>query len=180
MLTTIKHKKITWVNLHSPSAKEVSDLAKKFPIHPLVAEELISPTLRPKVDAYKDNIYLILHFPVYNPVTKANKNIEIDFVIGKNFLITAQYGALTPFETFIKESKSKKSFRDMYFKENAGYLVYHILKELYEFSLRQLDHIHMKINKVEDLRKKKWSKKYHLSKEMSSISGEHFFLTTVY
>ena len=38
---------------------------KEFGIHPLVAEELRSPTLRPKVDLYDNFIYLILHFPAF-------------------------------------------------------------------------------------------------------------------
>jgi len=150
MLTKIEHKKVTWAHLESPSAKEVDGLSKSFYIHPLIAEELISPTLRPKVDAYNDSIYLILHFPVYNPVSQINLNCEIDFVIGKDFLITAQYGPLAPLEDFVKDIQAKKEMREKNFSKHAGILAFHIIKELYEFSLRQLDHLHVKINKTEE------------------------------
>lgn len=150
MLTTIKHGEITWIKLDSPSAKEVADLSGQFPVHPLIAEELISPTVRPKVDVYKDTLYLILHFPVFDSATQTSVSREIDFVIGKNFLLTANFGRLEPLEEILKQSQSEKSFQEKNFKEHAGFLVFLILKELYEFSLRQLDHIHVKVDISEE------------------------------
>lgn len=150
MLTTIKHGEITWIKLDSPSAKEVADLSIQFPLHPLVAEELISPTIRPKVDVYKDTLYLILHFPVFDVASQTSVSREIDFVIGKNFLLTANFGQLDPLEEILKQAQSKISFQEKNFKEHAGFLVFTILKELYEFSLRQLDHIHVKVDISEE------------------------------
>lgn len=153
MITTIKHKKITWINIESPSAKEVSELTKKYDIHPLVAEELISPTMRPKVDVYENNLYLILHFPSDTstcPSCLTSIGSEIDFVIGKDFLITTHYCKFPALEIFLKETNAKKKFREENFKKHAGLLAFNILKELYNHALGELDQVYIKINRAEE------------------------------
>jgi len=149
MITTIKHKNITWINLTSPSVREVSEATKEFPIHELIAEELTSLTMRPKVDVYQDSLYLVLHFPPTNSSFNANGGCEVDFVIGRDFMITAHYGESPILEKITRTARKQESFREEIFQKHGGYLAFKILKEFYNFSLRQLDQIHIKINKAE-------------------------------
>jgi magnesium transporter len=84
--------------LFSPTIDEIRQVVNEYNIHPLVAHELNIPTLRPKVDLYDNFIYLILHFPTFRNVDgkKVIKQQEIDFIVGKNFLITTRYHAIDP------------------------------------------------------------------------------------
>lgn len=145
MNKTIKCGELTWVNLVSPSAKEISDLAKEYFLEPLVAEELTSLTMRSKIDVYENNLYFVLHFPD----TNQGPGCEIDFVIGKNFLITTQYCYLPALEKFIKNAASKEEFRKECFGNKPAALVLNILKELYDSALHQIDEMHIKTNKIE-------------------------------
>ena len=90
MLSEIKTRKVVWVNAESPTKEEIAQLQKKYGLHILVAEELSQPTIRPKADFYENLVYLILHFPVYNIKKRTSVSKEIDFVLGKNFIITAR------------------------------------------------------------------------------------------
>jgi len=148
MITTVKHKNITWVNLTSPSVKEIEGVIQDFSIHPLVAEELTSLTMRPKVVVYPNNLYLILHFPSVNSTFSANGGCEVDFVIGHDYLITTHYCDSPALEKFLRNAKTNE-FKEKYFQNHAGFLTYYILKELYAFSQNQLDQIYVKINKLE-------------------------------
>jgi magnesium transporter len=56
-----KYKNIVWVDLISPTPEEVREIMEKYRISPNVAEELLVPSLKPKVDLHRDYIYLILH-----------------------------------------------------------------------------------------------------------------------
>ena len=149
MLTTIKDKKLTWIDLESPTLEEVASIAKRFSIHPLVTEELLQPSLRPKVDVYKNALYLILHFPVFDPVQRTSISREIDFVIGKNFLITVHYEVIDPLYELTKICSVGNELRDKYSGKHAGFLLFHILHQLYDFSLRELGHIQVKIDHIE-------------------------------
>ena len=90
MVTRHKRGKITWVDLESPTHAELDSVMKEFGIDPRVQDEIISPTHYPLVISYPKYEYLILHFPTADPAT-GTRNQEIDFIIGKQFLITARY-----------------------------------------------------------------------------------------
>ena len=120
MIKRVLYNGITWVDLESPSAEEASELAKEFNLHPLVTSELLSPSLRPKIDLHKDYLYIILHFI---------DDKEVDFILGKDFLITTRYEEVEPVIKFSKaisigEQMSKTDF-------NSGILFYYITKGLY-------------------------------------------------
>ena len=149
MLSTFKYKKLTWVNLESPTSEEVKTVIKKYSVHPLVADELLQPTIRPKVDSYKNFIYLILHFPVFDPIAKTSESREIDFIIGKNFLITSHYKNIPPLYELIKIFEADAILMDTDMAKNTGVLIFYIMRRMYDFSLRQLDHIQLNIGNIE-------------------------------
>lgn len=150
MISTFKQNKITWIDLECPTPDEVKSLMQKYAIHPLVAEELLKPTIRPRVDVYKEFIYLILQFPVFEQERKASISYEIDFVIGKNFLITAHYKSIAPLYELTKIFEVGSMLGKNNTIKNSGALVFLIIRQLYNFALRQLDHIQVKINNIED------------------------------
>ncbi len=149
MISTFKHKKMTWIDLESPTSEEVKLLMKKYHIHPLVADELLRPTLRPKVDLYKDSVYLILHFPAFNPVSKEYVGYEIDFIIGKNFFITAHYQTINIIVELSKSFEADSILRANNLSQNVTSLFFYIVKQLYGISLKELDNIQIKIGQIE-------------------------------
>jgi len=150
MMTTYKHKKLTWVNLESPTRDDIEKVMTDFAVPLLVADELMRPTLRPKVDVYPNLIYLILHFPVYDQKMQGSDGREVDFIIGKNFLITTHYEMIDPLHEFSRMFEVNSILDKSDLGEHAGFLVFYILRQLYEFSLRQLDHIEQKIKLIEE------------------------------
>jgi len=102
MISRNTYKNLIWVDAQSPNQSEVRTLMEEFDLHPLVTEELLVKTLRSKVDVYKNFIYMILHFPTITHTHRGEKDIEIDFIIGKNFLITAHYGLVDTIYEFSK------------------------------------------------------------------------------
>lgn len=150
MITLHKHKKLTWIDLESPTSDEVKSLMHEHGIHPLVAEELLKTTLRSRVDVYKNFIYLIMHFPIFEPSKKTSMSCEIDFIIGENFLITAHYRTITPLHEIIKMFEIGSLIDRENLAKNPGVIVFYIIKHLYEFALRQLDHIQLKIDEIEE------------------------------
>ena len=96
MKTVHRYKSLTWVDLESPTTEEVRSIMGEYNVDPLVGEELLTPTVRPKVDLYPNLIYMILHFPALAHMARSTR--EIDFVIGKEFIITTHYGPIEFFD----------------------------------------------------------------------------------
>ena len=136
-MTTIHAKNFVWIHLVRPSADDVFEIAKNYDLHPLVAEELTRPTFRPKVEQYDSYLYLVLHFPKYD-AGDSNHGAEIDFIIGKDFLITTQYVDMPSFEDFLRACESDKRKAKQYMG-STGELLYYLLSHLFANALRELE-----------------------------------------
>jgi magnesium transporter len=75
-----------WLNYYDPGKEELMILADKLGIHPLSVEDCLDNSQVPKIEHFADNTFII-----FNAFHYADKTIyidEINFFIGKNFLIT--------------------------------------------------------------------------------------------
>ncbi len=129
MLSRHTHRHITWVNLSSPTPGEVREIMAEFDIHPLVAEELLSPSAKPKVEQFHSSLFLILHFPYFKG-GKAD-HMEVDFIIGKNFLITAYYEGDDPFHGFRKNFEVTSVLDRVAPGDHAGHVFFNMSRALY-------------------------------------------------
>ncbi len=136
MIKRVLYNGVTWVDLESPSSEEVAELASEFKLHHLISSELLSPSIRPKIDLHKDYIYLILHFI---------DDREVDFVLGKDFIITTRYEEVEPVMKFSRALHQGEQMHDKDF--NAGVLFYYITKGLYTEMGDELTRLraHMKV-----------------------------------
>ncbi len=93
MVTRHVRGKSTWVDLESPSAEELSAVMDEFDIDQRVRDEILSPTPYPLAIPFAGYMYLILHFPISGS-EDGTRAQEVDFIVGKNFLITTRYEAI--------------------------------------------------------------------------------------
>jgi magnesium transporter len=151
MITKRTMAKITWIDLESPTAAEIDQVVGDYKIQPLVAHELMIPTIRPKVDLYSNVIYLILHFPaIVNRPGVDRIDQEIDFVIGKNFIITARYEPIDSIHTFTKTFEVNSILQKEPPGDHAGFLFFEMLSGIYNSLLHQLESIKTSINDIEN------------------------------
>lgn len=146
---TIEKNGIIWIAGSSLTHEEIEKISQNFYLNHFLKNELLKPTIQPKINAFKDIIYLVLHFPIFDKHKNISKKQEIDFVIGKNFLLTVNYNSeFTPLGEILDKIE-QKNFAD-FFNGDAGKLFFHILQYLYQFSLRELDYIQKKIDNIEE------------------------------
>lgn len=154
MTKQLKYKNVTWIDLESPSKEELASITAKYNIHSLVLEELSGPSTRSRVDSYENYLYLILHFPACENCYAPGADIsldpeEIDFVIGKDFLITVHYRPLAQLEElsriFEMRFGTEKLTKDMH----AGYLFFHIIRSMYHTLEEGLEYNNKELHEAE-------------------------------
>ena len=150
MITRHASKNAAWIDLESPSQDEIREIAKEFHLNPLVVHELSAPTLKPKVDMYENFIYLILHFPLLRRDRPAEQSQEIDFIVGKKFLITVRYGSSEPLHFFAKMFEANSVLGKSEFGTHAGYVFFHMLGKLYESLLHELASVKESLREIEN------------------------------
>jgi len=81
-----------WVNLSAPTKEETRILTDVFHFHELAIEDALAEIHHPKVDAYADYLYLILHGIDFKAKEHAFRTQEIDFFLGAQYLVTIHNG----------------------------------------------------------------------------------------
>ncbi len=82
--------KVTWIDLESPTHQELNAVMEEFNINSRIEDEIISPTPYPISITFPDYEYMVLHFPTAGGA-EGTRTQEVDFIVGKHFLITARY-----------------------------------------------------------------------------------------
>jgi magnesium transporter len=151
MITRYTHKNLVWVDLESPTQNEVREIMAEFHINPLAADELLTPTLRPKVDVYENFIYMILHFPAAKHTHNGSENSqEVDFMVGKNFLITTRYDTVDPIHKFSKVFEVNSILDRGDIGSHGGYLIFYMIRKLYRAVGHELENIESSLDDIEE------------------------------
>ncbi|MCW9054778.1 MAG: magnesium transporter CorA family protein [Candidatus Pacebacteria bacterium] len=150
MISVYKHKHLTWVDVESPTSDEVRELMETYKVDPLIAEELLLPTLKPRVEVYPNFIYLILHFPAFRHTHTGDPNQEVDFIIGKDFIITTRYDSIDPLHKFSKVFEVNSVLDRSDIGEHAGYLFFYMLRKLYKSIEHELEYITDSLEIIEE------------------------------
>ena len=141
---------LTWAHLDGPTAAEASQLAERFSWHPLDLEDVLSKRQRPKIDEYPEYLFVVLHFPVYDKAVQRLNAAELDFFLGPGFVITLPNVELLPVTRLFGRCDEEPELRDTLFSKGSGYLLYHVLDDLFDYCFPILDKIGHKLDTVED------------------------------
>lgn len=149
MLARHTHAGLTWIDLQSPTPKEVADIAVEFDLDQATAEELLLPAMKPRVEFADKWMYLILHFPSLRRGKKTREQ-EVDFVVGKNFIITTHYDEVDPLHKFSKVFEANAMLDRSHLGEHAGFLLFYMLKNLYKSLDHEVEFIRRDLANIEE------------------------------
>jgi magnesium transporter len=143
---------LTWVQLDAPTLEEAELLKDRFGWHPLDLEDVMSRRQRPKIDEYADEGYLfaVLHFPVYDKNVQRLNAAELDVFIGHDYLVTLPNVELLPVTRLFRRCEEDSERREQLFGKGSGYLLYHVLDDLFDYCFPILDKIGFKLESIED------------------------------
>jgi magnesium transporter len=139
---------LTWFHAERPGSLEVAYLAERFGFHELDIEDVLSKRQRPKIDEYPDYLFAVLHFPVYDKNVRRLNAAELDVFLGPDFLITLPNVELLPVTYLFRRCEDDPDLRRELFR-GSGYLLYHVLDDLFDYCFPILDKIGAKLDQIE-------------------------------
>jgi magnesium transporter len=116
---------VTWINingLHEPYI--IEQVGEYFNIHPLILEDILNITQRPKLDDLGDYIYIILKMLSYDEGKRRIDIEQVSFLLGSNFVISFQEkegDVFNPIRERIRTGKGRVR------KMGADYLAYALI-----------------------------------------------------
>jgi magnesium transporter len=141
---------LTWIHVDEPGPLEAVLLADRFGFHELDIEDVLSKRQRPKIDEYENYLFVVLHFPFYDKNVQRLNAAELDIFIGPDFLITLPNAELLPVTYLFRRCEEDPERREELFSKGSGYLLYHVLDDLFDYCFPILDKIGWKLDAIED------------------------------
>src|ERR687886_1352152 len=141
---------LRWVNIEQPAGPERAWIEEHFEFHALDLEDVLSRNQRPKIDTYDDYLFIVLHFPIFDPSVGRLGTGELDLFVGPDFLITIPNQLLQPVEYLFERCRSKEELREQLFSRGSGYLLYRIVDDSFDYCFPMLRKIGNKLDALEE------------------------------
>ena len=102
---------VRWLDLERPREADREWLEREFGFHPLAIEDVASRNQRPKLDAYDDYMFLVLHFAVFDKPSGRLLTVELDAFVGPDFVITLPDGPIPPLAAMFERYRERRAAR---------------------------------------------------------------------
>jgi len=150
-LETVVHKDLTWTNIEKPTSEEMGYLRERYPFfHPLDLEDCLSKIERPKIDEYENYLFIVMHFPVFDKMTRRLGSSQVAIFVGHGFLVTVSDGTLKPLVQDFTNCQEDGEFRERFMGRGSNYLLYEVIDSLMDFCFPILDKESQNIERVEE------------------------------
>jgi len=139
MLNRYEYNGVVWVDIENPSVEEVEDVAKEFDLGPLLIEELLTPTAKPRADIYPGFVYTVLHFPALRYTHGLETNHEIDIILGEKFMITTHYSTASATYDLGRAFEAASLLGQNSKRIGVGHVFLELMQRLYKAADDELD-----------------------------------------
>ncbi|KKU81838.1 MAG: Mg2 transporter protein CorA family protein [Parcubacteria group bacterium GW2011_GWA2_47_8] len=147
---TFKGKQVSWVDIEAPSRDDLAYLKRTHHLNPMLLSSLGTPTTRPHVEEFDGVIYVVIHVPLYNADKYMVEPVELDFVLIKDTLLTIHYKPIQPIEELKRQLEAAPKEHGYMFEKNVVFAASNLFDEIFEFFLRELDHIQRELNDIQE------------------------------
>jgi magnesium transporter len=150
----LRGRHLRWLNITDVTdlnGPEIKYLKKNFNFNPQNLKELTIQGQRPKIDEYRDSLFLVFLFPYYSRKTHQIQSAEIDFFVTRDYLISVHDNQLQDIVTLFNHLKKEKHNRERleFLSNNVIVVLYTMLKKLFLHCLPILDHMSLDIQNIE-------------------------------
>lgn len=139
---------IIWVNIEGLNDTQlISDLGKRFGLHPLVLEDILDINQRSKVDEFDNYVYIVLKKTRWNESRKNFSIEQVSIIFGADFLLSFQEQKSTIFDPIVQRLQNSQSR----LRENGSdFLAYTLIDFIVDQYFIVLEKMDERIEAVED------------------------------
>jgi magnesium transporter len=138
---------VTWINVDGLSnTDQIEELGEYFDLHPLIQEDIVTTTQRPKIDEYEDYFFIVFKMLHYNDNAEF-VNEHVSMVVGKDYVITLQEADGDVFDGVRERIKNDKGrIRN----SGADYLMFALLDAVVDNYFTVMETLSDKLELLED------------------------------
>lgn len=148
----LQSKSKTWIQIRGlHDIETLKNVWDYFDLHPLVQEDVVSTSQRPKVEYYSGHIYIVLRMIVHRDIKVDGKKLQaeqISIVIGPNYVLSFQETNEPIFDPVLKGLQIPTTRLRRF---GPDYLAYALMDTIVDHYFHALDEIGEAIEKTEEL-----------------------------
>jgi magnesium transporter len=111
---------------------------------------VLSPIERPKVDRDDSYLFVVLHFPIWDANARLTRSSEVDFFIGRGYIITVHDGVLKPLQTLFEGCHERSDERQKLLGSSAGHGFYIIVDKLVDYCFPIMRKVDSNLRAIEE------------------------------
>lgn len=146
MISKYSKKYSTWIDVSLPTKNEIELISREYGVDHSIGNDLVHPTPKPKVSSSGDKLYGVFHIPVFKHSHKLGNEQEIDFVIGRNILITVRYDTIDALFTYSKQAEVSEMLER---EEGGNHTFVEVMREIYKCLFDELAYIEDRLKEIE-------------------------------
>ncbi len=147
----VAHNSITWTNIVRATPEDVEAIRRQYSyIHPLNLEDVLSRIERPKIDEDDDYLFIVMHFPHWDPDTRLSRASEVDLFVGRGYVITIHEGILKPLNRLFQKCENSEDERKTLLGRGSNHIFYTIIDQLVDYIFPILRHVDANIHDIEE------------------------------
>ncbi len=165
---SIRNNGLLWINIQRPTSAELNTLGQRYPFQKLNLDDCLSKIQIPKIDRYRDHVFVILQFPTPDK-EKGFVFSQLALFMGEDYLVTIHQGDLKPVEELFNTCKSDEKQRQITMYRSSGYLLHKIIDGLVD----DLFHLLIKVvGNIDDIEDSVFNERISVPRQISLLRRE--------
>lgn len=150
-IRTLHYGRVAWTNIEHITPEDMQILRETYPhFHPLDLEDLQSRIERPKLDEYDDYLFVVMHFPLWDPVQRVSRASEVDMFVGSGYLVTVSDGSLKPLRHMFEQCDASPEMREQLLGRGGSKTFYAVIDRLVDYIFPILYKVDANIRELEE------------------------------
>lgn len=145
---------VRWVDLAAQDTAQLAVLSDRFHFHPLTIEDCAHFDQRPKLEAYGDYLFLVIHgFRLPSDQGEEVESLELHMFLGERFLITVHAEPIPGLEAVWKRVEGDAAI----LRRGPDFVAYLVADAIVDSFFPLLDEVIAHVDSIEDRVLSKWS-----------------------
>lgn len=138
----------TWIKVNGlHDTEKLKSIWNFFDLHPLIQEDIVNTSQRPKVESYDNCIFFVLRMLTYSAEERSMKAEQVSIVLGQNFVMSFQETDQDYFKPILDRLAAKGS---RIRKLDTDYLTYALIDAVVDHYYNIIEHLAEEIETLED------------------------------
>jgi len=139
---------VTWLNVDGSFQVEIfEEIGSCLDIHPLVLEDILDPSQRPKMEDFDQHLFIELNMLLWDHDHDQIESEQVSLILGENYVITFQEhekDVFDPVRKRLREGKSRLT------RQGADYLAYSLIDAIVDHYFIVLENLGEQIEYLEE------------------------------